>query len=231
MTDQPPRPPASEPPPARMEPFTPVAPEPFGPGGFGPGGVEPGGSEQVLAPVQRTPGNGRAMNLALSVAVLVAATGVAFALGRASGPAAAAPTAVAGGGAQGGTAAGGNAGQGGVNGSLPGASFDLNGNGSGGGGLGDDGGGIRGGRGFGGGLSIQGTVASVTPTSVTVKLSSGQTVTFGLGSTTAYHQQVAGTQSDVTAGKTVILKLNGRFGGDGAGGGTLGTATDVTVVP
>jgi hypothetical protein len=224
MTDLPPRPAAPQPPPpALTEPFTPVVPEPFGPGGVGPGGFE-----QAAAPVQRPQGGGPAMSLALSVVVLVAATGVAFALGRVSAPAAAS-TALTGGAGQGGSGAAGNGGPGGVNGGLPGPSFDLNGNANGGGGgFGDDGG-----RRFaaGGGLSIQGTVTAVTPTSVTVRLASGQAVTFGLGSTTAYHQQAAGSQSDVTAGRTVILKVNGRFGGDGAAGGTLATATDVTVVP
>ncbi len=48
----------------------------------------------------------------------------------------------------------------------------------------------------------------------------------------AYHQQTSGSQSDVAAGKTVILKVNGRFGPDEQqGGGTLGTAADVTVLP
>ena len=65
-----------------------------------------------------------------------------------------------------------------------------------------------------------------------VQLASGATITVGLGSSTTYHQQTPGSQSDLAAGKTVILRVNGRFGqGQLQSGGTLGTATDVTVVP
>ena len=49
---------------------------------------------------------------------------------------------------------------------------------------------------------------------------------------TAYHQQSSGSRSDVAAGKTVIRRANRRpRPGELKGGGTLGTATDVTVVP
>ena len=107
-----------------------------------------------------------------------------------------------------------------------------------------------------GGLSISGTVDSIGADSVTIKTSTGNTITVGLNSSTTYHQQADATSSDVTAGKTVILQLSGGgFGrgngnaggpnaspGTGAGNGnanggtangglTLGTATDVTVVP
>ncbi len=72
----------------------------------------------------------------------------------------------------------------------------------------------------------------MTPTSVTIALASGQTVTIGLGSSTTYHQQAAGSQADVAPGKTVILKVNGRVRpGRAASGAPLGTASDVTVVP
>ncbi len=73
---------------------------------------------------------------------------------------------------------------------------------------------------------------SVTGNSVTVRLANGATVRVGLGPSTAYHQQTSGSQVDLAAGKTVILRVNGRFGSDDQqAGGTLGTATDVTVVP
>ena len=102
---------------------------------------------------------------------------------------------------------------------------------------------------------------SITDDSVTIKTSTGNTVTIGLDSSTTYHQQADATASDVTAGKTVILQVgaggfrpgangngNGNSGnGNGNGGGnaspgtgagngngnslTLGTASDVTVVP
>jgi hypothetical protein len=47
-----------------------------------------------------------------------------------------------------------------------------------------------------------------------------------------YHQQTSGGQADLVAGKTVILWVSGRFGSDELqGGGTLGIASDATVVP
>lgn len=48
----------------------------------------------------------------------------------------------------------------------------------------------------------------------------------------AYHQQSSRSRADTTAGKTVIGQVNGRVGPDEAPrSGTLGTATDVTVLP
>jgi hypothetical protein len=86
--------------------------------------------------------------------------------------------------------------------------------------------------GIGGGLSIEGTVDSVTADSITIKLESGQTVTVGLDGDTTYHQQADAIATDVQAGETVILRLGGgfRIGGD-SGSTSLGTASDVTIVP
>jgi hypothetical protein len=119
-------------------------------------------------------------------------------------------------------------------------------------GAGGFGGGNGAGRGLGfagaGGLSITGTVDTISDDSVTIKTSTGNTVTIGLDSSTTYHQQADATSSDVTAGTTVILQVGagGFRGGNGganaspgtgngsANGGnslTLGTASDVTVVP
>ncbi len=209
------------------------------------------GPTLVPAPVKPAAKSGGVsiLNVALGVAVLVATAGVAFAVGRTTAPTTAAAQV---------TANGGNGGRFFTNGNGPNGSFAPpaggfgNGNGNGG-------------RGFGfagaGGLSITGTVDSITDNSVTIKTSTGNTVTIGLDSSTTYHQQADATASDVTAGKTVILQVgaggfrpggngngNGNSGngngngganaspGTGAGNGngnslTLGTASDVTVVP
>jgi len=230
MTFDPSRPPDHVPPPTvRMEAFSPVAPEPF----------DPSTLEVPVAPVRSTAGSGRVLNLALGVAVLVAATGVAFALGRASAPAAvAAPLAPAANvpGGAGGPASGGVPANGGGTGNLPGASFDLNGGGPNGGGPGggDD---TDGGLGLErGGGSVQGTVQSVTADGVTLKLANGRTITIGLDGSTTYHAEASAAPSDVAAGKQVIVRVTGGFrpsdgSANGSGGVRFGTAADVTVLP
>lgn len=200
--------------PEGMEPFTPVAPEPF---------------NTPPAPPARKSGGARGLNIALGVAVLIAACGVSFALGRATALASSSNVAALGG--QGGAGPLGNgAAPGGGN--LPNASFDLNGNGNGngpGGFPGDGGNGPGFGRGGFGGPSVEGTVESVDGSSITLKLANGQTVKVNLNSSTTYKQQAAGSQSDVAAGKTVIVQITGRFDMDGQEGGSA--ASSVTVVP
>jgi hypothetical protein len=191
-------------------PYTPISPEPY--------------YAQPPGPVRR-PGGAGGLSIALAVVVLIAGCGVSFAAGRATATVGAtdanAVTAANGTtpSATGSTAPGG---------SLPSASSQPGGNGAFGG--------RNGGEGFGrasfGGATLQGTVDSVSGNAVTVRLASGATVSVGLGPSTAYHQQTPGSQADLAAGKTVILRISGRFGSDDQqGGGTLGTATDVTVVP
>jgi hypothetical protein len=207
-------PPPAGAPPAAAPTFQPVTPEPVAPLGPPPA-------------ARRSTGSSRVLNVALAVAVLVATAGVAFALGRTTAPASA-------------TTAGRF--NGGVGGFGPNASFAPNGNE----GLRGDGGFVgRGGFGaLGGGLSIQGTVESVSADSITITTQDGQSITIGLDSSTTYHQQSAASASDVQAGKTVILDVTGGFrpgvngngnsgsnGNAGNGGFSLGTASDVTVVP
>lgn len=73
--------------------------------------------------------------------------------------------------------------------------------------------------------------------SITVKLEGGQTITVRLDENTTYHQRAAAEASDVTAGRTVIVRLDGfrpGAGGSGGNGGNpalMGSASDVTVVP
>jgi hypothetical protein len=232
--------------PARPEPgtsATPTEPVPDFRAGFAP--VEPGPGaafEPAVRPAaSRAPkGSSRILNLALGAAVLVAAAGVAFAVGRATAPASTGGRGAFVPGTGQGVPGGGFPGGGvpGNGGNLPNASFDLNGNPGGGDG---GGGGFPGDRGgFGGGLTITGTVDAVTPTSLTIKLADGQTMTVGLDAATKYHQQAPAASTDVTAGKTVALQITGGFrpgqggqgGNGGAGGGaSLGTAGSVTIVP
>lgn len=213
----------TEPVPTFHEGFAPVEPEP------GPASDTRLAADTRPAARKSSSGSSRILNLALGAALLVAAAGVAFAVGRATAPASTGGSTaiVPGTGDQGGAIAPGNGGN------LPGASFDLNGNG------GEEGRGVPGDRGgFGGvagGLTITGIVDSVSADAITIKLENGQTMTVGLDGSTTYHQQADAASSDVTAGKTVQLQLTGGFRpGQGGGTGTsttLGTAGSVTIVP
>ena len=204
--------------PAGTEPFTPVAPEPF--------------YTPPAPPARRSGGGASGMTIALAVAVLIAGCGVSFAVGRATAPAAATAGTgqVAPGDPNGGAPGGGVPASGAPltrGGNLPNASFDLNGNGSGDTGRGPGDG--RGPGGFGGGASIQGTVAATDGKTLTLKLANGQTLTIKLDASTKYAQQAAGNASDVAVGKSVIVAVTGRVDIDGNDGGS--TAGTVTVVP
>lgn len=176
--------------------------------------VDPAIPEAVRPqPVKRSPAGSRLLNVALGVALVVATAGVAFAVGRATAPASA---------ATGLPNFGGRNFPGGGN--FPGASNNPNGGGSGG--LG----------GLGGGLTIEGTVESISGDAVTIRTVSGTTITVGLSSDTEYHQAAEGAASDVQPGATVVVRVDGGFRGAGGGPGasgapSLGTASDVTVEP
>jgi hypothetical protein len=155
------------------------------------------------------------LNILVAIAALVAVGGVAFAGGRLTAPAAAAAGAGNGGRFFG-----------------PNASFAPG-----------QGGRQPGFGGFGGGfgsanLSIKGTVTGVTPTSITLELANGGTITLGVDGSTTYHQQESASASKVSKGQQVIVQLAGR-GGGGAGPGSsgapagsgapTGTASDITI--
>jgi hypothetical protein len=132
------------------------------------------------------------VNLLLGVALVVAVGGVAFAVGRATAPAAVAATGPG----------NGQFGNGNPN-------FRPNASGAPGGGF------VGGGNGgfFGaGGLSVQGTVTAVTADSITIQLANGQSVTIPIDSQTTYHSQTAASAADVKAGSTVIVALEGGRG-------------------
>ena len=164
----------------------------------------------VSAP--RRSSSGRWLNLLLAVAAAVAIGGIAFAVGRSTAPVAAAGF-------------GRGLGNGGV---FPGGSFDPNASSAPG----------RGGFGA-GGLTVEGTVESVTGDTLTITTDTGRTVEVSLGADTQYHEQAAGTASDVTTGSKVSVQLdlagrgqaNGGQGGNGTANGPTGTASDVTVIP
>ncbi len=174
---------------------------------------------QPLAVRPRRAGAGMLVNVLLGVAVLVAVGGVAFAVGRATAPVAAAATGRNGFGGQGNFG-----GQGGAGPNASGAPGRGQGFG-----------------GFGGGLSVQGTVEAIDGSSLTVKLANGTSVTFALNGDTSYHKRAAATAADVTSGSTVIVQLQGGRGfnpggqggpaASGAPAAGFGTAGSVTVVP
>lgn len=168
----------------------------------------------VGAPVRKGP-SARVLNTVLAGALVLAAAGIAFAVGRMTAPAAAAST------------RGGN---------FPGGGQGFNGyfggrQGNGGAGAGGFGGAFGG---AGGGVTIQGTVDAVSSTTLTLKLASGQTIQIALDPTTTYHSQTNASASDVVTGGTVQVQLNlGRGAGAGSEDGAVTgpTARDITVVP
>lgn len=175
---------------------------------------------QVGKPAAGKSSNARVLNVILAGALVLAVGGIAFAAGRMTAP----------------TTAGGN-GPGGGN--FPGGGqFNPyfagrgNGGGNGGGGFGGLGGALGG-----GGVSIEGTVDSVSATTLTLKLASGQTIQIALGPSTTYHSQTNASASDIVTGGTVKVQvdLRGAAGGlnasPGTGTGAGTTASDVTVVP
>jgi hypothetical protein len=121
--------------------------------------------------------------------------------------------------------------------------FFNGGTGNGKGGTGNGNGGPGGFFGGGaGGITIQGTVSSVSADSVTVKTAGGAEITISTNGDTTYHQQAAAASGDVKSGSTVLVRVDGFRGGRFGGGPNASpapsgaprenaTATDITVVP
>jgi hypothetical protein len=136
----------------------------------------------------------------LVAAAAVAVSGISFAAGRVTGPAAAA--------------------------TVNGRQFPGLGNG---GTNGNQNGGTAGGGGF-GGVGIRGTVTAVDGSTITVELANGQEIKVQTDSSTTYHQQTSGSSSDVTNGKSVIVEVTPGAGGFGNGSTTGSVkASDITV--
>jgi len=169
-------------------------------------------AEAATAPVlpARRASSPRILNVALVGALGLAVAGVGFAAGRVTAPA---PTTA-------GVFPGGNGGQfpipsGGV---FPGGNRPNGGNGG------------PGGLFAGGGVTLEGTVESISDTTLTLKTTGGQTIQIALDGTTAYHAQSDATVQDVTTGAKVLVRLD-LAGQGGTGTGTGSSANDVTVVP
>jgi hypothetical protein len=126
----------------------------------------------------------RLLDVALAASAVLAIGAVAFGVGRATAPAAAAAL---------------------PNGAVafPGGSV-VTPNGSF-----DPGAGPRGGLGFAGGPTIDGTVTAVDGNKLTVKLANGQEMTFTLDSSTTYHQATTGSADDVAVGDDVSVRVSG----------------------
>lgn len=87
------------------------------------------------------------------------------------------------------------------------------------------------------GGGVTGTVQSVTPTSITVLLSDGQSATVDLNGNTTYHGETSASSSQVQVGTTVTIQIDAATGASsspnpdasgGLGGRTL-TAKDVLI--
>jgi hypothetical protein len=184
---------------ADPQPFVPAPPEP-----------EPAPPVPPALPPAAPSGRARGrwsslpwLNIALALAIAVAIGGIGFAAGRLTAPASA------------------------LDAIRDGRQF-VTGNGpnSNGGtfvGPGD------GARAFLGGATIEGTVESIAGDTLTLKLANGSTIQVSLGDATTYHSQAAASSSDVTAGSSVIVRIQP----DRQQGGNPGTlsAGDVTIVP
>jgi ferric-dicitrate binding protein FerR (iron transport regulator) len=169
--------------------------------------VEQPAAEPVMPsrPVARRSGSGRLLNVVLGAALVLAVGGVAFAVGRMTAP----PSVTAGAfpGAGNGGQFPGNGGNRPGNGQGPGAFI---GNGS---------------------ITLEGTVESVSDTTLTLKTADGQTVQVALDGGTTYHAQTDASADDVTTGTRILVRVGG-LGGPAASGSPNGlSASDVTVVP
>ena len=162
-----------------------------------------GAGPAVVAPTgARKNGGARLLNVALAGALVVAVAGVAFAAGRLTAPPTVAAGAFPGGGVRIGPGADGqDSGQNG----RPGGAFT-------------------------GGPTIEGTVESITDTTLTIKTSSGETMQIAVDDTTTYHAQTDATADDITTGGKVLIRLDLQAG-SGSGSVTSPSASDITVVP
>lgn len=175
------------------------------------------GSSRLVRTAKPAPGlqarpakRDRSTMILLLIASMVAIGGVAFAGGRLT----ASPAAAA--------AASNRFGNGGFNRAslAPGQTFDP----------GAFGGAVRGVGGLGSGVS--GTVQSLNGSTLTLLLSTGTTVTIDLSGTTTYHNETAGSSSDVKVGSKVQVTVSASAAAgatpDASGGRTL-TASDILV--
>jgi hypothetical protein len=170
---------------------------------------EPGADPRIerIAPTVSARRGPSLLNALLGLALVVAVGGVAFAVGRMTAPAT--PTGFPNGVPGGGNFAGGPGAS-----FAPGASFNP-GNGPGGGLFGA------------GGVTLEGTVESVSGDTLTIRTADGQTVEVTMPEGTTYHSQASASSDEVTSGSNVLVRVDIQAG---QGTGQL-TASDVTIVP
>ncbi|MGH9888252.1 MAG: hypothetical protein ACREBE_22150, partial [bacterium] len=157
-----------------------VEPEPAAAGFAPPSPSAPSPSGSSAAPARSRANAARLLNLALIGALVLAVAGVGFATGRMTAPAQAASIGT---------------------GRLGGDGFVRNGYGQfGTGQFGNGGGQGPVGIGGAGGLTIEGTVESVTGTTMTIKTADGQTQQVALDASTTYHAQTDASSDDVATG-------------------------------
>lgn len=168
----------------------------------------PTAASRAVAPSGRKAPSARLLNLLLGGALVLAVAGISFAAGRFTAPAAAIGPANFPGGQ-------------GFNGNgAPGASGSTGGNRPGGGLFG-----------AGGGTTIEGTVDSITATTLSLKLASGQTVQIAVEPSTTYHAQADASSSNVASGGKVLVRINLRPQDGTSTTVNNPTAGDITVVP
>jgi hypothetical protein len=182
----------------------PAAPESATPVAPEPAGAQPQVS-QVVQPARRA-SSARLLNVLLGGALVLAVAGIGFAAGRITAtPAGFVGSAV-------------------PDGRGSGPVFNMN--------PGDGNGGVQGGPigiGSTAGPTIEGTVESITDTTLTLKTADGQTIQIALDDGTTYHAQTDASSSDVATGGKVLVRLD--FGSRDGGNVNEPSASDVTVVP
>jgi hypothetical protein len=216
MTDADRDPAAAQPP--RVDPTAAfAAPEP------GPGGPAPTVAPLANVIARPTKQSSRGGTILMGLAAAIAVGGIAFAAGRLTAPATASTGTF-----------GNRGGQFVTSGQGPGDAQGQGGQGFQGR--------LDGAGGFGGSLTVRGTVSAVTADSITVKLASGNEITIPLDGSTAYHTTAPATSAAVTVGSTVAVTPGARTvspnasfapnaspGPGGFGAISFGAATDVTV--
>ncbi len=167
-----------------------------------PPGPPPAAPPGRLPPAKR---RNRWLDIAFIVAAAVAVSGISFAGGRLTAPAA---------GFTGRGGFGGGFGAG-LDGSFaPGSSPGI---------------GFRGGAG--GVRAFAGAVVEMTTDHLTIKLDSGQTLQIPVSASTAYHSQAAASAADVQTGRRVLVQLQPQTAGaSGAPTGQLAPASDITLI-
>ena len=165
--------------------------------------AEPAHAPPAESPARLVPARGRNrwLDVAFIVAAAVAVSGISFAAGRLTAPAA------------------GFTGRGGFGAGLDG-SFAPGASG---------GAALRGG--FGAVRAFEGAVVEITTDHLTIKLDTGQTVQIPLSATTAYHTQAAASAGDMPTGRRVLVLLQPRTAGSGgAATGQLPPASEITLL-